>query len=164
MRVSLVVAIAENGIIGRAGALPWHLPADLKWFKSVTMGKPIIMGRKTYDSIGRPLPGRTNIVITRNADWRAEGVVVAPSLDAALAAAEGGGADEAMIIGGAQIYGRAIGEVDRIYLTEVHTKVAGDTWFPHLNHEDWSEGFRERQDSEDDRPALSFVILDRKTA
>ncbi|MCP5368441.1 MAG: dihydrofolate reductase [Hyphomicrobiales bacterium] len=162
MRVSLVVAVAENGVIGRDGGLPWRLPGDLAWFKKVTMGKPIIMGRKTYDSIGRPLPGRTNIVVTRNPDWRADGVAAAPDLDTALARAAGEGAGEAMVIGGAQIYAQAIELADRYYLTEVHAAVEGDTSLPPLDRSQWVETFRERHAAAGDAPAYSFVILDRR--
>jgi len=129
MKISLIVAVSRNGVIGRDNQLPWHLPEDLKYFKSVTMGKPILMGRKTYDSIGRPLPGRTNIVITRDPDWRADGVEVAGSLQGAMTLAEqacaSAGAEEIMVIGGEQIYRMTLPVADRLYLTQVDAEVEG---------------------------------------
>ncbi|NVJ71058.1 MAG: dihydrofolate reductase [Alphaproteobacteria bacterium] len=160
MRFSVVVAMAEQRAIGRDNDLPWHLPADLKYFKAVTMGKPIIMGRKTYESIGRPLPGRRNIVITRNGDWRAEGVEVALSVEQAKEMVAD--ADEAMIIGGAQIYGQSLGLADRLYITEVHMAVPdADTWFPAFSAGDWQEVSREEHPAEGDKPAYAFVTYDR---
>ena len=162
--ISLIVARADNGVIGRNGDLPWHLPADLKHFKRLTVGKPIVMGRKTFDSIGKPLPGRHNIVVTRNPDWRADGVTIVPNLAEAVAAA---GLDlrvrapEIMIIGGAQIYADALPLADRIYLTEVHSAPAGDTRFPALCDADWRETSREPHPAQDDKPAYSFVTLER---
>ena len=130
MQLSLIVAAARNGVIGRNNALPWHLPEDLKYFKQVTMGKPILMGRKTFESIGRALPGRSNLVITRNGEWQAEGVQVVRSLEAALSLAEDialiDGVDELMVIGGAQIYAEALPRAERIYLTEVDADVDWD--------------------------------------
>lgn len=161
MRFSVVVAMAEQRAIGRDNDLPWHLPADLKYFKAVTMGKPIIMGRKTFESIGRPLPGRRNIVITRNGDWRAEGVEVALSVEQAKEMVAD--VDEAMIIGGAQIYGQSLGLADRLYITEVHMAVPdADTWFPAFSAGDWQEVSREEHPAEDDKPAYAFVTYDRK--
>lgn len=132
MKLAIIVAAAKNGVIGKGNQLPWHLPQDLKYFKSVTMGKPVIMGRKTYESIGRPLPGRMNIVVTRDKSWNAAaGLVVVHSLnDAINAAALADPAPlEAMIIGGAQIYREALPLVDRIYLTEVDVEPDGDAFF-----------------------------------
>ncbi|WP_039916992.1 dihydrofolate reductase [Cellvibrio mixtus] len=142
MKLAIIVAAARNGTIGRNNQLPWHLPQDLKYFKSVTLGKPVIMGRKTYESIGRPLPGRTNIVITRQPDWQAvAGVVVVSSLEQAIAAAENvvaGAADaEAMIIGGAEIYQLALGRADRVYLTQIEVDIDGDASFPSLSPALW---------------------------
>jgi dihydrofolate reductase len=162
MLVSLVVAMAENRVIGRAGGLPWHISADLKKFKALTLGKPVIMGRKTFQSIGRPLPGRTNIVITRDASFGEDGIAVADALDAALKIAEGEGAREAMVIGGGEIYRMALPLARRLYLTEVHIEVSGDTLFPALDAGVWKEAGREDHDGEGaDVPAYSFVILDR---
>jgi dihydrofolate reductase len=130
MMLSIIVAAATNGIIGHAGTMPWHLPADLRYFKQVTMGCPVIMGRKTYDSIGKPLPGRRNIVITRNAQWEAHGVEAATSLTAALSLVAD--APQVFLIGGGQLYAQALAEdsVQRIYLTRVHAQPQGDTRFP----------------------------------
>lgn len=129
--VSLIVARAENGVIGVNGALPWHISEDLKFFKAQTVGKPIIMGRKTYESIGKPLPRRTNIVVTRDKAWTAEGVVVAHDVPIALALgyedALRTGVEEMMVIGGAEIYAQALPHAHRIYLTEVHRAYEGDT-------------------------------------
>ena len=137
MQLSLIVAAARNGVIGRNNALPWHLPEDLKYFKRVTMGKPILMGRKTFESIGRALPGRSNLVITRNGEWQAEGVQVVRSLEAALSLAEDialiDGVDELMVIGGAQIYAEALPRSERIYLTEVDADVEGDAYLPAID-------------------------------
>ena len=144
MKLAIIVAAAKNGVIGRNNQLPWHLPQDLKYFKAVTLGKPVIMGRKTYESIGKPLPGRTNIVITRNSDWRAaEGVIVTNSFEQALiGASKVLGADslipeEAMVIGGAEIYRSALQLADRIYLTQVDAVPEGDAFFEPLNKDEW---------------------------
>lgn len=138
MRVSMIVAMSENRTIGRDGDLPWRLPDDLKRFKRLTMGHAIIMGRKTFDSIGRPLPGRTNIVLSRDPAYRADGVDVVDSLDAALSlAAEREGADEAFIIGGAALFDLGLPRADRIYLTAVHANVDGDVFFPAVDFFDW---------------------------
>ena len=126
--LSVIVAVADNGVIGRDNALPWHLPEDLRYFKRVTLGKPIVMGRRTFESIGRPLPGRTNIVISRDPGFAAVGIEVAASLDAALQLASG--AAEVVVIGGAEIYRLAIPRADRLYVTEVHTEPAGDALLP----------------------------------
>jgi dihydrofolate reductase len=143
MMLSIVVAISRNGVIGQDNQLPWHLPEDLKYFKQLTMGKPIVMGRKTYESIGRPLPGRTNIVITRNARWQAEGVTVVNSLEAAIKTAEqaciDSGASEAMVIGGSEIYRQALDRADRLYITEVNVEIEGDAYFPDINYAQWNQ-------------------------
>lgn len=161
MRVVIVVAMAQNRTIGRDGDLPWRLPADLKHFKAVTMGKPIVMGRKTYDSIGRPLPGRLNVVITRSTTYTPDGVTVVHSLEDALEAARASGAEETCIVGGAEIYRLALPMTSRLELTEVHEHVDGDTHFPAFDRADWTETARERHEAEDDRPAYSFVTLER---
>ncbi|MDA5193411.1 dihydrofolate reductase [Govanella unica] len=166
IRVSAIVAVASNRVIGLDNKMPWHLPADLKYFRAVTMGKPVLMGRKTFQSIGRPLPGRDNIVITRSADWQAEGVSTAQSLEAAIAAgknaAEARGVDEIMIIGGAQIYALALPLTDRLYVTEVTLTPEGDSYFPPLDPAVWQETAREDHVAEGDRPAHSFLIYDRR--
>ncbi|HAN80357.1 MAG: dihydrofolate reductase [Gammaproteobacteria bacterium] len=133
MRVSLIVARADNGVIGVDNKLPWHLPCDLKYFKRVTMGKPVVMGRKTFESIGRPLPGRTNVVVTRNHDWSALGVRAVSNLrdglKLACTQAELDGVDEVMLIGGASIYQESMALVDRMYVTQVHVSPEGDAFF-----------------------------------
>ncbi len=167
MRIALIVAMARNRVIGRNNALPWHLPGDLRYFRQITMGKPVIMGRKTWDSIGRPLPGRTNVVITRNAEWSVPvGAARVESLDAALvkadAQAELDGVDEVMIIGGGQIYAEALALVDRLYVTQVHAEVAGDAYFPVVNWDEWEEIGREDFSASDNNPYdYSFVIYQR---
>lgn len=162
MPISLVVAIADNGVIGREGGLPWHLSADLRHFKSLTMGHAIIMGRRTHESIGKPLPGRTNIVITRDPDYATDGVTVVHSLDEAVAKAMAkSDLDEAMIIGGAQIYRMALDRAARIYLTEVHMEADGETRFPAFDRAAWQESAREDFAGVGDAPAYSFVTLER---
>lgn len=133
--ISIIVAASTNNVIGSQGDLPWRLPDDLKRFKAITMGKPIVMGRKTWDSIGRPLPGRQNIIITRQPDFLAEGCDVVASMDAAIAAA--GAADELMVIGGSQIYELALPLATRIYLTRVHADVEGDAFFCDVDETRW---------------------------
>jgi len=143
MTLSIVVATSRNGVIGNDNQLPWHLPEDLKYFKKITMGKPIVMGRKTYESIGRPLPGRTNIVITRNTSWQADGVVVVHDLDEAITVAGQACIDsdvnEAMVIGGSEIYRQALEKADRLYVTEVEIDIEGDAHFPDIDLAEWSE-------------------------
>jgi len=165
--IAIVVAVSENGVIGNDNALPWRLPRDLQYFKSVTLGHPIVMGRKTFDSIGRPLPGRTNIVVTRQTNWIAPGVEVAHSLDAAIklasSAAEAAGVPRVMIIGGAEFYAQILPECDRLYLTEVHADVDGDAYFPKFDRSQWLEVSRERNAADASNPfAYSFVVLDRR--
>ena len=133
--ISLIVAVSENNVIGSGGELPWRLSDDLKRFKAVTMGKPIVMGRKTYESIGRPLPGRQNIVITGQAGFDAPGCDVVDSKEAALAAARDAG--EAMVIGGSQVYALFLPDAGRLYLTRVHAEIEGDTHFPDVASDDW---------------------------
>lgn len=139
--ISLVVAMSTNRVIGINNTLPWHLPADLKHFKSLTMGHHIIMGRKTYESIGKPLPGRTSVVITRNSDNKMPGVVVANSLQSALAAC--GNDEEIFVIGGAELYRQAIDVADRIYLTQIDAFISGDTYFAELDPAVWQETARD---------------------
>lgn len=141
MKVALIVAMDEQGVIGRNNDLPWRLSADLQYFRKVTMGKPLIMGRNTHESIGRPLPGRRNIVITRQQDFQAAGCDVVFSIEQALALCEGEA--EVMIMGGASLYEQTLPLVDTLYLTRVHTKVEGDTWFPDWSEADWQLVSRE---------------------
>ncbi len=166
MKLCLVVAVADNGVIGRNNQLPWYLPADLKHFKRTTLGKPVIMGRKTWESIGRPLPGRTNIVITRQAGYQADGARVVDTLDAAVELAESvaliDGVDEVMVIGGADIYRLALSRADRLYLTEVHADVEGDAFFPDWERSAWREVARALQPARDaGEPSCSFVTYER---
>lgn len=154
--VTLILARADNGVIGRDGGLPWRLPADLKRFKALTMGKPMIMGRKTFDSFAAPLPGRRHIVLTRDAGWRAAGAEPAASVDEALALA---GPGEAMVIGGAEVFALALPRADRIELTEVHLDAEGDIAVPPFAG--WNETAREEHAAEGERPAYSFVTLER---
>ena len=166
MEIALIVAMAEGGVIGRDNALPWRLPGDLRRFRELTMGKPLIMGRRTWQSIGRPLPGRTSIVLTRDRRFRAEGAAIAHDAAAALAlaeaAAERGGATELMVIGGAGIYRLFLPRASRIYVTELHADFAGDTRFPPLDPGAWTEVSRQRHDAGPGEPCdYSFVVLER---
>ena len=152
--------MSSNRVIGRSGTLPWHLPADLRFFKQTTMGHPVIMGRRTYDSVGRPLPGRTNIVISRDPALQRDGVSVVGSLAEALQKAED--TDEVFVVGGAEIYRQALPLATRIYLTLIHVELEGDTFFPELDETKW------KLVSRDDHPAdeknrwdLSFLIYER---
>ena len=165
-RLAVIVAVADNGVIGRDNSLPWHLPEDLRYFKRVTMGKPIVMGRKTFESIGRPLPGRTNIVISRNPEFEAAGVSAVASLDEALelAAEVAGdaGASELVVIGGAEIYRLAIPRADRLYVTEVHAATEGDALLPDVAWTEWEETRRERHAAAENSHDFSFVVYDRR--
>jgi len=136
MTLSCIVAVSDNGVIGKDNKLPWHLPADLKHFKALTMGHAMIMGRKTYESIGRPLPGRTSIVLTRSTHHAPEGVTIAGSLDEALAAC--GDGTDAFVIGGESVFREALPRCHRIYLTRVHAEINGDTFFPLGSLEGWT--------------------------
>lgn len=159
--IALIVAAADNDVIGRDNALPWHLPADLKHFKRITMGKPIIMGRRTFDSIGRPLPGRSNIVISRRSDYAAEGVHCVTSLGTAIELAQdvarADGSEELVIIGGAQIYALAMPLASRLYLTRVHTQPAGDAFLSGIDWAEWEELSRVENPATDDNPAHTFL-------
>ena len=161
MRISLVVAMASNGVIGRDNGLPWHLPADLQHFKRITMGKPILMGRKTWESIGRPLPGRTSIVITRDTGYTAPGCIVVHSIEDALQAAADL-SDEAMVIGGAEFYRQVLPCTDTLYLTRIHADFEGDTFFPELDASEWREVERSDCEPDEKNPCrYSFIRLDR---
>ncbi len=160
MRIALIAAMAENHVIGRNNQLPWRIPADLKHFKVLTMGKPIIMGRKTYESIGRPLPGRDNIVLTGDVTYRAEGCEVVHSIAQALQVA--GAVEEAMIVGGSDLYRQTIGDADRLYLTLVKAEVEGDAWFPKIDSRQWREIKREAHRADDSNQYdYAFVVLER---
>jgi len=163
MRINLILARAANGVIGLDGVMPWHLPEDLAHFKKQTMGAPVIMGRKTWDSIPprfRPLPGRRNVVVTRNADWQADGAERAASLDEALAPCERDGAAEAWIIGGAQIYAQAEPLAQRVMLTEIDRDYDGDAWAPEFGPA-WRQTARESHVAANGLP-FSFVTLERR--
>jgi dihydrofolate reductase len=165
--IALVVAVAKNGVIGRGGALPWHLRSDLKRFKALTMGKPMVMGRKTFAAIGRPLPGRTTIVVTRQPDFQAEGVEVAHSWPAALQraveVATASGAGEIAVIGGGEIFAEALPMADRVYLTEVEAAPAGDAFFPPLAPAQWRLVRRESHPAgPQDEFAFAFADYERR--
>ncbi len=164
MRVSAVVAASENGVIGREGGLPWHVSSDLKLFKEITLGKPVIMGRRTWESLPRkPLPGRRNIVITRQADFVAEGAELVHSVDEALAVCAGEA--DVSIIGGGQVYAEAMSRTDRIYLTRIHLEVDGDTFLPELKASEWHEVERRRfARGERDDAAFTLIVMDRVTS
>ncbi len=164
----LVVAVAENGVIGRRGQMPWRISGDLKHFKAVTMGKPILMGRKTYDSIGKPLPGRTSIVLTRDKNWRAEGVLVGHSLDEVLKLANDDAkktdAREIAIVGGSALFEETLPIAAKIELTEVHASPEGDVLFPKYDRNAWRETRREGpMQGDKDEFAYSVVTLERKS-
>lgn len=168
-RIAFVVAVAENGVIGKDGKLPWHISSDLKFFRRITMNKPVVMGRKTYESIGKPLDGRDNIVITRNRDFTAEGVFVVATIEEALALARAKaaerGSDEIPVIGGAQIYDLTLPLADVIYLTEVHGSPEGDAFFPEIDRSVWKEVSRERFEAGPrDSTDFSLVVLERNRA
>ena len=157
--IEIVVARADNGVIGHRGRLPWRLPADLRQFKITTMGAPMIMGRKTFESLPGLLPGREHIVLTRDRGWRHDGVAVAHSVDEALALAAG---DRVSVIGGAEIYRLFLPLTERIHLTEVHAAPEGDTFFPQLNGLDWNAARGQRHEAEGDTPAFTFVLMERR--
>ena len=166
MKISLIAAMAEDRLIGVDNSLPWKLPADMRWFRKHTLGKPIIMGRKTFESFGgRSLPDRTNIVITRDLDYRVDAdVVIVHSISEALVAAENSGADveEAMIIGGASFYEQMLEPADRFYLTLVHGHFEGDAWFPEYQHYAWREMSREESLANEKNPyACTFKVLEK---
>lgn len=166
MIISAIVATDKNGVIGKDGDIPWHLPADLKYFKRRTLNHHILMGRKSFESIGRPLPKRTNIVITHNPFYLASNCLVVPSLEEGLRLAEENGEEEAFVIGGGEIYRLAIPLVHRLYLTEVETEVeGGDTYFPDWDPEAWELRSSERREpDEDNEYAFTFKVFERKGA
>lgn len=160
--ISAIVAMSENYVIGIDNQLPWHLPADLKHFKSLTTGHPILMGRKTYESIGRPLPNRTNIILTRNPSYQAPNCVVVTSIDEAIATAIEQNNQEIFIIGGAHVYEQLMPRIEKIYLTIVHQDFEGDAYFPALAETDWTEISSElHQPDAENEYAYSFIELER---
>ena len=160
MKVSMIVAASANNVIGADGGLPWRLSEDLRRFKEITMGKPMIMGRLTYETIGKALPGRRSIVLTRQADYQPAGVDVASTPEAALQLA--GDVDEVMIIGGAKVYEKFLPMSERIYLTRVHAEVEGDTFFPEIREDEWRIVSSQPLPPNDERPfSISFQTLER---
>jgi len=163
MAVSLIVAVSENGVIGRDGDLPWHLPRDLRHFKATTMGHHLIVGRRTWDELGKALPGRTMVVMTRSPDFDAEGAAVVHSLEAALEAARGD--TEPFIGGGAEIYRMALERdlVDRLYITRVHAELEGDTFLPDIDFDDWELVSKERHEADEkNEHACTFEMWERR--
>ena len=166
MKIAMIVAMAENNAIGINNKMPWYLPGDLRYFKAVTMGKPIIMGRKTFESLRKPLPGRTNIVITRDPSWKREGVTIVNTLKAAFDTAKDvafiNGAKEIMVIGGAQIYQQALPFAHKIYLTRVHKSFEADTFFPDIDKQQWNETFIEKHETEGcETLKYAYTVLER---
>ncbi len=162
LTLSMIAAMGKNRVIGKDNDMPWHLPADLQHFKKTTLGSPIIMGRKTYDSIGRPLPGRLNIILSRNTTLEIEGCSVVDSLDKALTLAQESTKDEVFITGGAHLYNKFLKEADRLYLTLIDEAFDGDTYFPDYTQLNWQEISREDHQADDQNPHnYSFVILDK---
>ncbi len=155
--ISLIVAVARNRAIGQGGRLPWHLPDDLRHFRSKTLGKTVLMGRRTFESIGKALPGRRNVVVTRDATFEAPGATVVYTLEAALEAAHD--AQEIMVIGGASLYADLLPRAERIYMTSVHADVEGDAFFPELDPDEWVEAGREHH-AADERHAHAFTFIE----
>ena len=164
MKISIIAAMGENRAIGFQGKIPWHLPADFKYFKDLTLGHPIIEGRKTFKSIGKALPGRTNIVITKDPNYKAEGCLIATSFENALTLAKDvEGADEIFIGGGEQIYKLALPKADKIYLTKIHGTFEGDTFFPNLSEDEWRlESIEEHAKDEKNPSDYAFCVYERK--
>ena len=164
MTISIIAAVASNNIIGRDNKLPWHMPADLKWFKKLTMGHHVLMGRKTFEEFKKPLPGRTNVVITRNPNWSADGVAMARSLDEAISKAEAAGDPEIFVIGGAEVFAQVLHRAGRMYITRIHAEPEGDTFFPEFDDvNEWklvdSEHF---EADEKNAYPYSFLTYERK--
>lgn len=161
MIISIIAALAKNNVIGQKNKIPWHLPADFAYFKKITLGKPVIMGAKTFESIGKPLAGRKNIVLHQDKNYSAPGCVVVNSIEAALSAA--GDAPEVMICGGASVYQQFLPKARRLYLTYIDHEFSGDTFFPKFNRQDWREISRENHQADCDNPfPYAFVVLERK--
>ena len=160
--LSIITAMDQNRLIGRDNALPWHLPADLAFFKKTTLGKPILMGRKTYESIGRPLPGRQNIIISRDPEYHMEGCDSATSIEQALSMIENH--PEAMLIGGSSLYQQTIDLADKLYITYIHSQFEGDAWFPEIPLQNWIESAREDHFADDKNSYdYSFVTYSRSS-
>jgi dihydrofolate reductase len=162
MRISAIFAMSKNRVIGKDNQLPWRLPADMQHFKSLTMGKPILLGRKTYESIGHALPDRCNLVMTRDIQFQAPGCIVVNSLETALSAA--GYSDELMVIGGAVLYQHLLPRTQRLYMTLIDQEFEGDAFFPRLNEDEWQEVAREDHVPDEKNPySYSFITLDRRS-
>jgi len=164
MKLAMIVAMAKNNVIGLNNDMPWHLPADLQWFKKTTLGSPIIMGRKTYESIGRPLPGRLNIILSRNTDLIIEGCTVVNSIEEAMTTAEAADntKDEVFITGGAHLYNKFLEQTETLYLTQIDADLEGDTFFPDYTQYNWQEMDRVLHPADDKNPyALTFLKLER---
>ena len=163
--LSLIAALGENRVIGVDNSMPWHLPADFKYFKATTLGKPIIMGRKTWDSLGLPLPGRLNLVVSRQTGLQLEGAEVFASLEAAVERAEAWAIEhevnELMLIGGAQLYTQGLADADRLYLTRVDLSPQGDAWFPEFDQAQWTLVSEDKHDAAEGKPAFSFEVWER---
>ena len=160
MQLSIIVAMDRNRVIGKGDALPWHISSDLKNFKKITMGKPIVMGRKTHESIGRPLPGRENIILTRDKTYQATGCTILHSMDEIFEHCND--VEEVMITGGAEIYKLSLEQATNLYLTEVHTEIEGDTFFPEFDRSEWKEVSREDFSADEKNEFdYSFVLLER---
>lgn len=167
VKVSLIAAVAENGVIGKDNWMPWHIKSEFQYFKNTTMGRPIVMGRKSFEALGKPLPGRQNIVVTRDKNYKAAGVIVTHSveegIDIARGIAEKDGVDELFIGGGSEIYRLSLPDADRLYLTEIHLKPDGDTYFPPFDRGDWKEVKREFHPKKDGETAdYTITVLERK--
>lgn len=163
MKISMIAAMAHDRVIGKDNQMPWHLPADLAHFKRVTLGKPVLMGRKTFESIGRPLPGRRNLVISRNPDYQAEGIEVVGSVEAALALLAGSSVEELMVIGGGHLYAEMLPSADCLYLTQIDLAVEGDTRFPAFDDGQWQRVDCESHPADEKNPhPYSFEIWQRR--
>ncbi len=163
MTISLIVAASENNAIGKDNKLLWHLPEDLKFFKNMTWGMPVVMGRKTFEAMGKPLAGRTNIVITSNKDWKAEGATVVQNIDDALKAAGATGAKEAFITGGGEIYKQSMEMADKIYMTRIHANIEGDTFFPEIDPSNWELIFnKELKADEKNKYDMNFETFQKR--
>ena len=164
MRLSLIAAVSDNGVIGRGNELPWHLPRDLRRFRSLTMGHHLLLGRKTFDAIGRPLPGRRMIVLSRQQLALPDSVRSAGSIGEAIDMARAAGESEAFVAGGEQIYLLALPRAHRIYLTRVHRQVEGDAYFPQVDWQNWNEAAREHYpESEENKIPVTFFVLERRS-
>lgn len=160
--LSAIAAAGENRVIGKDNKMPWHLPADLKHFKTLTSGHPVLMGRKTYESIGKPLPNRTNIIMTRDMNYSAPDCIIVTSVETAVSMASELDMDEIFVIGGAEVYRQLLPQIQRVYLTEIHHQFEGDAYFPELNTQEWKEVSRERHAADEkNQYEYSFVVLER---